>query len=103
MAVATETLIIALDGEDHSFPILSFIDRRGRKEQRKQWVLVRGVERLLFGVRDGARSTGAFQLHLSKCSMADSVLLCDKAAVEDEAITEEEFDAGKLTLQIYCL
>ena len=96
MAVAMETLAIALGGEEHAFPILSFLDRRGRKDQRKQWVLVRAVERLLYGVTEGARSTGRFALHLGKCSMADSVLVCDKAAIEDETITQDEFDAGTL-------
>ena len=107
MAVATETLAIALAGEEHSFPIFSFLDRRMRKPQRKQWVLVRAVERLLFGVTEGVRSTGRFALHLSNCSMAESVLVCDKAAVEeDETITQEEFEAGTSSqgssLHAYC-
>ena len=94
MAVATETLAIAFNGETHSFPIFSFFDRRGRRELRKQWVLVRAVERLLYGVTEGSRSTGRFALHLAKCSMADAVLVCDKSSVEDELITQAEFDAG---------
>ena len=94
MAVATETLAIALGGAEHSFPIFSFLDRRTRKPQRKQWVLVRAVERLLYGVTEGSRSTGRFALHLGKCSMAESVLVCDKAAIEEEVITQDEFDAG---------
>ena len=107
MAVATETLAIGLGGEQHSFPIFSFLDRRMRKPQRKQWVLVRAVERLLFGVTEGVRSTGRFALHLSKCSMAESVLVCDKAAVEEEeTITQEEFEAGTSSqgssLHAYC-
>ena len=94
-AVATETLTIAHHGQEHAFPVLSFVDRRGRKPyRRKQWVLIRAVERLLFGVHESARSTGAFANHLSKCTLADAVLVCDKAAVEDETLTANEFAAG---------
>ena len=102
MAVATETLAIALGGAEHNFPIFSFLDRRTRKPQRKQWVLVRAVERLLYGVTEGSRSTGRFALHLGKCSMADSVLVCDKAAIEEEVIMQDEFDAGTSSQGSHC-
>ena len=95
MAVATETLSVTLSGTVHEMAVLSFIDRRGRRpHRRKQWLLVRGVERLLFGVGAGDRSTGAFQAHLSKCSMSEGALVSDKACVEDETLTQAEFDTG---------
>ena len=97
-AVPVETIAIALGGHEHDLRVLSMIDRRGRKpHRRKQWLLVRGIERLLHGIGAGDRSTGRFALHLDKCSMQDSVLVCDKAAVEAETITQEEFGTGRHT------
>ena len=95
MAVATETLSVTLSGTAHDMPVLSFVDRRGRRpHRRKQFLLVRAIERLLFGVRDGARSTGAFAAHLSKNTLTDAVLTCERARVEDNTLTNDELDAG---------
>lgn len=95
MPVPVETLTVTLRGQTHPFPTLAFVDRRGRKPWRpKTWVLVRGLERVLYGVRDCGRSTGAFANHLSKCTLADAVLVCDKASVAEETITTEELQAG---------
>ena len=95
-AVATETLTLALGGEEHTLTILSFVDRRGRKpHRRKQWLLVRAIERLLFSVRDGARSTGAYAAHLGKCSMSDAVMCCERAKVNDGTLTDAELHAGE--------
>ncbi len=95
-AVPVESLAVTMGDTEHELRVLSMIDRRGRKpHRRKQWLLVRGLERLLHGIGAGDRSTGRFALHLGKCSMADSVLVCDKAAVEAETITQEEMDTGE--------
>ena len=95
-AVPVETIAVTLGGQDHDLRVLSMIDRRGRKpHRRKQWLLVRGIERLLHGIGAGDRSTGRFALHLDKCSMQDSVLVCDKAGVEAETITQEELGTGR--------
>ena len=97
-AVPVETIAVALGGQEHDLRVLSMIDRRGRKpHRRKQWLLVRGIERLLHGIGASDRSTGRFALHLDKCSMQDSVLVCDKAAMEAETITQEEFGTGSHT------
>ena len=95
MAVAAERFTVALGGGEEMFSVLSFIDRRGRKpHRRKQWILVRSIERLLYGVGAGSRSTGAFACHLAKCSMSDAVLCCEKARVDDNTMTQEELNAG---------
>ena len=96
-AVAVETLTVALQGREEKLTVLSFMDRRTRPNRRKQWLLIRGLERLLFGVGEGDRSTGAFAAHLGKCSMADAPLCCEKARVDDNTITQQEFDAGQQT------
>lgn len=94
--VATETLTVALSGKETQLTVLSFVDRRGRKPyRRKQWLLVRGLERLLFNVGEGQRSTGAFAAHLGKCSMSESVLCCERDRVNDETMREDEFQAGE--------
>ena len=93
-AVATETVVVALGGVEHTLTTLSFLDRRDRRPRRKVWVLVRGIERVLFNVGPGDRSTGAFAAHLSACSMGDSVLTAERARVTDETITKEELQAG---------
>ena len=94
-AVPVETIVVAMGAVEHELRVLSMVDRRGRKpHRRKQWLLVRGIERVLHGIGDSDRSTGRFALHLGKCSMAESVLVCDKAAVEAETITQEEFGTG---------
>ena len=96
-AVAVETLTVALQGREEKLTVLSFMDRRTRPNRRKQWLLIRGLERLLFGVGEGDRSTGAFAAHLGKCSMADAPLCCEKARVADTTITQQELDAGEQT------
>ena len=96
-AVAVETLTVALQGREEKLTVLSFMDRRTRPNRRKQWLLIRGLERLLFGVGEGDRSTGAFAAHLGKCSMADAPLCCEKARVDDNTITQQELDAGQQT------
>jgi len=94
--VATETLVVALGGEETQLSVLSFVDRRGRKPyRRKQFLLVRGLERLLFNVQHGQRSTGAFAAHLGKCSMSESVLCCERDRVNDGTIKDDEFQAGQ--------
>ena len=94
-AVATQRLTVVLAGEEHDLTVLSFIDRRGRRpHRRKQWVLVRSIERLLFGVRDGARSTGALVAHLNKCTLGDAVLTCERARVNDNTLKDDELNAG---------
>lgn len=97
MPVSTETLTVTLHdkGETHAFPTLAFVDRRGRKPWRvKTWVLVRGIERVLYGLADGARSTGAFAAHLNAQTMADGVLVASKQAVTDGVLMQEELQAG---------
>ena len=89
-AVAVERVAVTLGGAEHALAVLSFVDRRPRKAARKQWVLVRGLERVLYGVRDGGRSTGAFGAHLSKCTMRDAVLVAEKSRVEDGTLTSGE-------------
>ena len=96
-AVAVETLTVALQGREERLTVLSFVDRRTRPNRRKQWLLIRSLERLLFGVGEGDRSTGAFAAHLGKCSMADAPLCCEKARVADTTITQQELDAGQQT------
>ena len=101
-AVATQRLTVTLGGEEHELTVLSFIDRRGRRpHRRKQWVLVRSIERLLFGVRDGARSTGALVAHLNKCTLGDAVLTCERARVNDNTLTDDELNAGTSHLQCF--
>ena len=65
-AVAVERVTVALCRVEHPIAVLSLVDRRPRKPTRKQWVLVRGLERVLYGVHDACRSTGAFANHLAK-------------------------------------
>ena len=94
-AVASQQFTVHLDGAEEQFSVLSFIDRRGRKpHRRKQWILVRSIERLLYGVGAGSRSTGAFAAHLSKCSMSDAVLCCERSRVDDGMMKQDELDAG---------
>ena len=93
MAVPVETLTIELGRATHAFPILSILDRRGRKPyRRKQWCLIRAIEKLTHDVHQ--RSSGAFANHLSACSMADAILVAEKAAVQEGVLTQDEFDAG---------
>ena len=97
MPVAAQTLRVTLydKGEQYDFPTLSFVDRRGRKPWRvKTWVLLRGIERILYGLQPGGRSTGAFAAHLSKCTMADAVLVASRKAVNDGVLEQEELVAG---------
>jgi len=97
MPVATETLTVTLynQGEQYAFPTLAFVDRRGRKPWRvKTWCLVRGIERILYGMQAGARSTGRFALHLSSQTLSDAVLVADKQAVTDGVLMQEELQAG---------
>ena len=91
--VATKTVTVKLHGEEIDLSIVSFIDRRSRPHRRKQFVLVRAIEALCFNVGPGDRSTGAYAAHLSKCSMAQSIMTVEKALVEDKTITQEELDA----------
>ena len=93
MAVPVETLSIELHGATHSFPIVSLVDRRPRKHVRKQWVILRAVEKLTHNVGQ-IRSAGQITQHLAACSMADSILVCDKAAVTSGILLQEEFEAG---------
>ena len=92
MAVVTETLNIALRGEEHAFPVLSLVDRRKRPARRKQFALTRGIERLLYGVT--GRSTGAWAAHLDKHDHEEAVLVADKATVQEGVLTQAELDAG---------
>ena len=93
--VATETVVVTLGRAEHTLTTLSFLDRRGRKpHRRKVWVLTRAIEAVLFNVKPGDRSTGAWQAHLQACSMGGSVLTAERARVTDETITEEELQAG---------
>ena len=95
MAVPVETLTIELGGTKHAFPILSILDRRGRKpHRRKQFCLIRAIEKLTHDVHQ--RSSGAFANHLNACSMADAILVAQKSAVEDGLLLQAEFDAGIL-------
>ena len=57
MAVPVETLSIPLHGATHSFPVLSLVDRRPRKHQRKQFCLIRAIEKLTHNVGQ-TRSAG---------------------------------------------
>lgn len=96
MAVPVETLTIELNRTTHAFPILSLFDRRGRKPyRRKQWCLIRAIEKLTHDVR--TRSAGAFANHLQACSMADSILVAQKSEVTSGVLLQEEFDAGTLS------
>jgi hypothetical protein len=95
MPVPVETLRVSLSGAEHTLQVLSFVDRRGRKPYRqKQWLVVRGVEALLYDVGVGNRSTGAFASHLAACTLSESVLVVEKARVVDGTVTQQEFDAG---------
>jgi len=94
MAVATESFTVQLGAGTEELTALSFIDRRKKPYRRKQWVLVRSLEKMLYGVGLHSRSTGAFSAHLSKCSMDGATLCCEKARVDDETITQAELDAG---------
>ena len=92
--VLVQTLTVELRGAKHEFPTLSFPDRRARVAKTKTWVLVRGIERVLFGVQEGGRSTGAFAAHLSGATMKSAVLVCAKATVQEGTLMQEELDAG---------
>ena len=93
MAVPVEVLTVKLDGVDHPFPTLSFPDRRGRKPWRvKTWCLMRGIERVLYHVGDGSRSTGAFASHMDAYSQG--WLVAERASEKDGTITNEELTAG---------
>ena len=94
--VAVETLSVTIGSREEQISVLSFVDRRSRPARRKQWLLVRSIERLLFSVGAGDRSTGAFAAHLARCSMADAPMCCEKALVNDGTLTQAEFDAGEL-------
>ena len=95
-AVPAETLTVHLGEQAHPFPTLSLVDRRGRKAtwRSKVWVLVRGIERVLYGVQPGSRSTGRFATFLSSCTLRDAVLVAEKARVADATLTQPELDAG---------
>ena len=94
MPVPVETLTIELHRTTHAFPILSLLDRRGRKPyRRKQFCLIRAIEKLTHDV--SARSTGAFANHLNACSMQDAILVAEKREVEDGVLLQEEFDTGE--------
>ena len=99
MAVATESFTVQLGAGTEELTALSFIDRRKKPYRRKQWILVRSLEKMLYGVGLHQRSTGAFSAHLSKCSMDGATLCCEKARVDDETITQAELDAGGGTLE----
>lgn len=101
-AVAVERVAVALGGAEHPLAVLSLVDRRPRKPARKQFVLVRGIERVLYGVQEACRSTGAFANHLAKCTMGDAVLVCDKQGVADELLTEAELAAGASHVATCC-
>ena len=88
-----ETLQIELHGATHAFPVLELRDRRKRGNPKKKWALVRATEILLFDVHD--RSRGRFAAHLAKCSMDDSLLVAQRAAVTSGVLTEGELGAGK--------
>ena len=96
MAVPAETLAVKLHEQTHPFPTLAFVDRRGRKSswRAKTWVLVRGIERVLYGVQPGCRSTGRFATFLSACTMRDAVLVAERGRVVDNTLTQSELDAG---------
>ena len=95
VAVPTEVLTVKLNGAEHPFPTLSMPDRRGRKPYRvKTFCLLRGIERVLFHIGDGSRSTGAFDAHLASVSMGEAQLIADRAAEKACTITEEELSAG---------
>ena len=64
MAIAVQTLTVALRGAQHPFPVVSLVDRRKTPARRKQFGLTRGIERLLYGVT--SKSTGAWAAHLDK-------------------------------------
>ena len=103
-AVPAETLTVHLGERALPFPTLAFVDRRGRKAtwRSKTWVLVRGIERVLYGVEPGVRSTGRFATFLSSCTLRDAVLVAEKARVVDETLTQPEMDAGAGSLQSPC-
>ena len=93
MVVATENLVVEVSGIEHALSVISFVDRRKKPHRRKAWVLIRGIERLLFGVNEGCRSTGAFAAHLIKCSLDGGNLVCERARVDDGTITNDELQA----------
>ena len=97
-AMPVETLSIELHGATHAFPILSIVDRRPRKHARKQWCLIRAIEKLTHNVGQ-TRSAGQIAQHLEICSMQDAILVCDKAAVTAGVLLQEEFDAGARNAQ----
>ena len=93
MAIAVQTLTVALRGAQHPFPVVSLVDRRKTPARRKQFGLTRGIERLLYGVT--SKSTGAWAAHLDKHDLEDAVLVADKAAVEAGVLLQAELDAGE--------
>ena len=60
-AAVTETLSVQLRGEAHPLAVLSLLDRRRKRSTRKAWVLVRALEKMLYDVAPGGRSTGRRQ------------------------------------------
>jgi hypothetical protein len=93
MAVPVEVVQIALRGKTHSLPILSITDRRPRTHAVKKWCLIRGIEKILFDVGE-TRSAGQMARVLADCSMENSILVADKAAVAAGTLLQDEFDAG---------
>ena len=97
MAIAVQTLTVALRGAQHPFPVVSLVDRRAAKRKtparRKQFALTRGIERLLYGVT--SKSTGAWAAHLDKHDLEEAVLVADKAAVDAGVLLQAELDAGE--------
>ena len=93
--MAVETLTVLMGTTEHPLPVLALKDRRGRKPHRsKQWTLVRAVEKVLYDLTDGQRSIGSFANFLSKHTMREAVLVCEKACIAEHLLTEDELDAG---------
>ena len=90
-AVTVETLTIELHGTQYAFPVLSLVDRRPRKHARKQFCLIRAIEKLTHNV-GGTRSAGQIAQLLAECSMEDTILVADKKAVDSGMLTQEELD-----------
>lgn len=102
-SIQGEILTVRMNDEEYPLPTLSFVDRRSKDKtlwKRKTWVLLRGIERILFDVEPGMRSTGRLVQFLSKGMYRDEILVVEKARVEDGTLTQLELNVILNTMRI---
>jgi hypothetical protein len=105
-------------------PVVSLVDRRTPRPKSKEWLLTKAVETILFGPSQvlprrffgggttgdwwlltcpcslcAQRTTGALFELLKRNSFEDAVLVCEKKAVTDGILTEEEFGTVKTSFK----